>query len=361
MIHLVQMVKLLQQSQNQGRCPRCGHEQQLDPDARFFECANCHYRCQRYLDIPAAWRLPVFDRQFFIEIILLSAGVLMAAVGLRGFLLPNGLIDGGITGVSLLVSRISGVPVSVFIVLFNIPFLVMAWRQLNPSFAIRAGVAIAALAMLLPVIDVGNITRDRILDAVFGGIFLGAGIGLSIRGGGVLDGTEIMAVWISKRFPATVGDVILGFNVVLFSVAACVLDIEAVLYSVLTYLAASRTVDFVMHGIESFNGVMIISKRSDEIRYSIVNELGRGVTVFLGRGGFSERELPILFCVVTRLEIPKVRNLVLRLDEQAFIVIGPLGDVTGGVIRKLLVEKHIDVREPRARNAENGTDAGGVH
>ncbi|NLI74977.1 MAG: YitT family protein [Candidatus Riflebacteria bacterium] len=302
-----------------------------------FVCAACGYRCRVAAEAATWW--PVFDLNLLVEGLFVLAGVLMAAVGLKGFLLPNGLIDGGVTGISMLLSKVMGWDISLLIVVINLPFLYLAVSHLNLSFAMRAAAGIGGLALVLPFFDLEPVTRDRILDAFFGGLFLGGGIGLSIRGGGVLDGTEVMALVVSKRFPATVGDVILGFNVVLFLVAGAFLPIEAVMYSILTYLSASRTVDFVMHGIESFNGVQIVSRAHAEIRFAIVNEMGRGVTVLLGKGGYSDADQPVLFCVVTRLEIVKLRNLALRHDPNAFIIVTPITDVTGGVIKKFLVEK----------------------
>ncbi len=264
----------------------------------------------------------------------LCGGVLSAGLGLKGFLLPNTFIDGGVTGVSLLITALSQFPLSALLLIINLPFVVAGYFQMNRGVSIRSALAISGLALAVHFIPYPEVTHDRLLAAAFGGVFLGAGIGLSIRGGGVLDGTEIMALILSRRLPATVGDIIMVINLAIFSVAAILLNIESALYSMLTYFAASKTVDFLLHGIESYNGVTIVSKKTDDIRQIILNELGRGVTIYKGRGGFTEREQDILFCVITRLEIPRIRRLVKAVDESAFVVIHPVGDVDGGVLRR---------------------------
>jgi uncharacterized membrane-anchored protein YitT (DUF2179 family) len=179
------------------------------------------------------------------------------------------------------------------------------------------------------------VTNDRVLDAVFGGLFLGAGIGLAMRGSAVLDGTEIAALLISRHSTMVkVGDVILAFNVVLFIVAMAVLGVESALYSILTYMSAARTLDFIIHGIEEYVAVTIMSDQADFIRRRVTGELGRGVTVYRARGGMSGDEREILYCVVTRLEIGRVKTIIREVDERAFVIIHPLADVQGGTVRK---------------------------
>jgi uncharacterized membrane-anchored protein YitT (DUF2179 family) len=267
--------------------------------------------------------------------LLILLGALSAGLGLKGFLLPSGFIDGGVTGVSLLLATLPGPPLSFWLPVINAPFVVIGYRQLGVAFAIRSALAIAVLAVILAVVHYPTITNDRLLDAVFGGFFLGAGIGLAVRGGAVLDGTEIAALLISKRSTLVrVGDVILAFNVVLFLVAMATLGVEAALYSILTYLTAARTLDFVIHGIEEYTAMTIVSSRSAEIRDAITGTLGRGVTVYRGRGGLTNVEQDILYCVVTRLEIGKIKGIVQIIDENAFIVSHGLSDVEGGVVKR---------------------------
>jgi uncharacterized membrane-anchored protein YitT (DUF2179 family) len=265
----------------------------------------------------------------------IAAGVLAAGLGLKGFLIPTGFIDGGVTGVSLLLARTTGLPLSVWLPIINVPFIAVGYRQLGHAFAIRSSLAIVVLALVVGFVEFPDVTHDLVLTAIFGGFFLGAGIGLAMRGGAVLDGTEVAALLISKGSPLfRVGDVILGFNVVLFVVAMAVLGVEAALYSIVTYLAAARTVDFVVHGIEEYTAMTIISGESTAIREAITGSLGRGVTVYKGRGGLSNAEQEILYCVVTRLEIGKIKTIARSIDDSAFIVSHALADVDGGVVKK---------------------------
>jgi uncharacterized membrane-anchored protein YitT (DUF2179 family) len=267
--------------------------------------------------------------------VLILLGILSAGMGIQGFLMSSNFIDGGVTGVSMLLARITGVPLSIWLPLVNLPFIALGYRLLGPAFAIRSVLAISGLAVALVTVSFPNVTPDLTLTAVFGGFFLGAGIGLAVRGGAVLDGTEIAALLLSKRSHfLKVGDIILAFNAVLFLLAMTVLSVDQSLYSILTYVAAAKTLDFVIHGLEQFTAITIISDRSDAIRESITGTLGRGVTVFRGYGGKSGADQDILYCVVTRLEIGKVKALVRTLDPKAFVVISPLAAAEGGVVKK---------------------------
>ncbi len=265
--------------------------------------------------------------------LLILLGVLSACMGLEGFLLPSGFIDGGITGVSMLLAKASGLSLAVWLPLVNLPFVAVGYRQVGRAFALRSAMGIAGLAAALAALRWPDVTHDPLLSAIFGGLFLGAGIGLAVRGSGVLDGTEIAALLISKRSTVfKVGDLILAFNVVLFLVAMSLLGVERALYSILTYLAAARTVDFLLHGIDEYTAMTIVSERSGPIRERIIGELGRGVTVYHGRGGKSSLELDILYCVVTRLEIGKLRAIVRDHDPAAFLVYHPLAGAEGGMM-----------------------------
>jgi uncharacterized membrane-anchored protein YitT (DUF2179 family) len=265
----------------------------------------------------------------------IALGVLSAGMGLHGFLLSSRFIDGGVTGISMLLSQVFGLPLSALILVFNLPFIALGYRQIGRSFAIRSALAIVGLAACLATIHYPDVTPDKLLTAVFGGFFIGAGIGLAMRGGAVLDGTDIAALLISKKSNLfRVGDVILGLNVVIFLAAASALGVEPALYSILTYVSASKTLDFLLHGIEEYTAITIVSGRSDPIRQAITGVLGRGVTVYKGRGGMTGADQDILFCVVTRLEIGKVKAIVREIDKTAFIVIHPLSDAEGGVLKR---------------------------
>ncbi len=269
------------------------------------------------------------------DLALLVAGILSAGMGLKGFLLSSGFIDGGVTGVSMLLAAVTRVPLSVWLPLVNLPFIAIGYRQMGRAFAVKSALGIAGLAAALALVPFPDVTPDLLLTAVFGGFFIGAGIGLAVRGGAVLDGTEIVALLISKRSDLLkVGDVILGFNVVLFLVAISILGVEPALYSILTYLAAARTVDFVIYGIEEYTAITIISAQSGAIRERIIGELDRGVTIYAGRGGMTGQAQDILYCVVTRLEIGGVHDIVRGLDPNAFVISHPLADVKGGVVKR---------------------------
>ena len=282
-----------------------------------------------------------------VRIVLIIVGILSAGLGLRGFLIPNHFIDGGVTGTSMFVSEITGIWLSVLILLINTPFVIAGWRQIGKRFSIRSAIAIAGLAITIFAVPYPEITHDKLLAAVFGGFFLGAGIGLAIRGGAVLDGTEVVALLVSRKTGLTVGDFIFIFNVFLFSVAALYLGIEPALYSMLTYFSASKTIDFLIHGIEEYNGVMIVSEQSKKIREFITKELGRGVTAFAGSGGIRQDTKEILYCVITRYEIPKIKDAVKAIDASAFITITNISDTSGGIIRSSLapVLQAVDLHE----------------
>lgn len=270
-----------------------------------------------------------------LNVLLVALGILSAAFGLKGFLLSSRFIDGGVTGVSMLLSDITKLPLALFLPLINLPFIALGYKQIGAKFALKSALAIAGLSACLALVHFPDVTPDKLLTAVFGGFFIGAGIGLAMRGGAVLDGTEVAALIISKRSAMLrVGDVILILNVFIFSAAAFFLGVEAALYSMLTYYAASKTIDFLLHGIEEHTAVVIVSEHSEEIRSAIIRDLGRGVTVYKGRRGWTDVEQNILFCVVTRLEIGRVKGLVEEFDSSAFVVVYPLSDVSGGVIKK---------------------------
>lgn len=273
------------------------------------------------------------------NIFLMIAGISSAAFGLESFLIPTGFIDGGVTGISLLASRTSDLSLSILIVLINLPFIFLGWQQIGKTFAFKSIIAIALLATVLAFVHLPVITNDKLLVAVFGGFFLGLGIGLTIRGGGVIDGTEILAIYLSRKRSLSVGDFILLFNIIIFSVAAYLLTPEVALYSVLTYMAASKTVDFVLEGIEEFTGITIISTHSQEIAEMIKTKLGHGLTVYSGKKGYGKSgekhdSIEIIFTVITRLEISRLTNEVERIDPNTFIVMQSIKDTHGGMVKK---------------------------
>ncbi len=272
------------------------------------------------------------------DTLFIMTGVLSAGLGLKGFLLPNNFLDGGVMGISLLVRQLTDVNLSVLVVLINLPFIIIAYTQVSKKFAFKTLVAIAGLAVAIAVIDYPIVTSDKLLIAIFGGFFLGAGIGLSIRGGSVIDGTEVLAIYSSKKTTFSVGDIILVLNILIFSAAAYIINIETALYAILTYLVASKTVDFVVHGIEEYISVMIVSSKSTEIQQAIINNMGRGVTVVKGKGGYGKRghqqEYDVTYTFITRLELQRLKTEIAKIDDDALVVEHSVGDIKGGMIKK---------------------------
>ncbi len=269
----------------------------------------------------------------------ISLGILSATFGLKGFLLPDGFLDGGAVGISLLVNALTGINLSYLIVAINIPFILIGYTQVSKIFAIKTLAAIIALAVCVALMDFPLITHDKLLIAFFGGFFLGLGIGLSIRGGSVLDGTEVLAIYTSRISALTVGDFILILNILIFSVAAYLLNIETALYAILTYLVASKIVDFVVHGIEEYTSVIIVSRKSDDIKNAIIEKMGRGVTILKGKSGYGkeghrEKDIDVIYTVITRLELQKLKTEIAKLDEKAFVVENSVNDIKGGMIKK---------------------------
>jgi uncharacterized membrane-anchored protein YitT (DUF2179 family) len=293
----------------------------------------------RYFLAKSFLQLRTLIKREVLNTFLLCAGIFVAGFGLKSFLLPIGFIDGGITGISLLLSKLSHWPLSILIPLLNIPFIILGFKSVGRTFAIKTCLAIIGLSLCLAFINYPVLSNDKLIVAVFGGFFLGAGIGLAIRGGGVLDGTEVMAIYIGKKSTLTIGDVILILNIIIFSFAAWLLSFEIAFYSILTYLAASKTVDFILNGIEEYTGVTIISQRSEEIRKMITQDLGRGVTIYKGSRGFGKRghnldDIDIIYSVVTRLEVSKLNIGIEKIDPQAFVIMNGLKDIKGGMIKK---------------------------
>jgi uncharacterized membrane-anchored protein YitT (DUF2179 family) len=272
------------------------------------------------------------------NVILIVIGIFSASFGFKGFLLTNDFIDGGATGISLLIAAVTGVPLYILIICINIPFVFLGYKIMGKQFAIKTALAITGLALCVAIVPFPNVTDDDLLVAIFGGFFLGAGIGLAIRGGAVIDGTEVLAIYLSRKFGATIGDIIILINVFIFSFAAYLLSIEVALYSMITYMAASKTLDFIIEGIEEYIGVTIISSQSNRVREMIVEKLGRAVTIYKGEGGYAKegvaKELDIIYTVITRLEVNKLNTEIEKIESNAFIIMNSIKDIKGGMIKK---------------------------
>ena len=274
------------------------------------------------------------------DTIFIIAGILSAGMGIKGFLLSSHFIDGGVTGVSMLLASLVNVPLPIWLLLINLPFIALGYRRFGRQFALKSTLAIAGLSLSLAVIPYPDVTPDLLLTSVFGGFFIGAGIGLAMRGGAVLDGTEIAAILISRsNHLLKVSDVILLLNVFIFGAAAFFLGINPALYSMITYFAASKTVDFIIHGIEEYTAVLIISQEHQLIREKIIQQ-GWGITVLKGQGGYGKHGNhqdvdSVLYSVITRLEISRLRSIVEEIDSDAFIIQYSVDDVAGGKVKSL--------------------------
>jgi uncharacterized membrane-anchored protein YitT (DUF2179 family) len=294
---------------------------------------------QKFLQLKALRIRRIVIERTIKDIFFISLGVFSAGFGLKGFLLPNEFLDGGVMGISLLTNLMTGIDLSYLVMIINAPFIVIAYTQVSKKFASKTLVAIFALAVVLRFVYFPMVTADKLLIAVFGGFFLGAGIGLSIRGGSVIDGTEVLAIYTSRKTTLTVGDIILFLNIIIFGVAAWLVDVETALYAILTYLVASKTVDFVVHGIEEYTAVMIISESSEQIKEAITTKMGRGITVLRGSGGFGktghkQKEHDVIYTVITRLELQRLKTEIAKIDENAFVVENSVNDIRGGMIKK---------------------------
>lgn len=282
--------------------------------------------------------LKILLRRYLKDLILITVGIFSASFGFKGFLLTNHFIDGGATGISLLISALTKIPLYYLLIGINIPFIFLGYKILGKVFAIKTALAIAGLALCVGTVDFPNVTNDNLLVSVFGGFFLGAGIGLAVRGGAVIDGTEVLAIFLSKKIGTTIGDIIIVINVLIFSAAAYFLSIEIALYSMITYLAASKTLDFIIEGIDEYIGVTIISSHNEEIRQMIINEMGRGVTVYNGKKGYGRsgetKNIDIVYTVITRLELNKLKTEIEKIEPNAFVVMNSVKDTRGGMIKK---------------------------
>lgn len=280
----------------------------------------------------------LLKESFFIVI-----GVFSAGFGLKGFLLPNKFIDGGATGISLLLENLTSISLGILLVLVNIPFIILGIKTLNLRFAIKSVLAITFLAFVVHFIDYPLITHDKLLIAVFGGFFLGLGIGMAIRGGSVIDGTEVLAIFLSRKLSMTIGDVLLVINIIIFSFGAYILSLETALYAILTYLAAAKTVDFVVDGVEEYIGVTIISEQHEDIRTMLIEKLRRACTIYAGKGGYGHRgksyDKDIIYTVVTRLELARLETEIEKIDKNAFMIMGVVKDLKGGMIKRKPLKK----------------------
>ncbi|MDB4922000.1 YitT family protein [Mucilaginibacter sp.] len=274
------------------------------------------------------------------DTIYVICGILFCGFALRSFLVPNSFFDGGVTGISLLVHELYHLNIAYVIIIANIPFIIMGAFQVNKTFAIRTFAAVIGLGLCLLYLPYPQITSDKLLVSIFGGVFMGIGVGLAIRGGCALDGIEVLALYTGKRISFTISEIILGINIIIFLIAAIKLGLPTSLYSILTYYTASKTISFVIEGLEEYTGVTIISGESEQIKKQLVMTLGRGITIYKGERGFLKgsfdvsQPVDIIFTVVTRLEVRRMRNLIQEIDPKAFVFTSTIKEAAGGVLKK---------------------------
>lgn len=267
--------------------------------------------------------------------LILIIGSLIYSAGLEIFLVPNNIIDGGIVGISIMASYLTGIPFGVYMLVLNLPFLYLGYKQIGKTFAISTIISIIALSIFSEFLEpVPQITQDYFLAAIFGGIIAGAGVGLVIRQGGSLDGTEITAIILDRKTSFSVGEVVMFFNLFILGAAGFVFGWDKAMYSLVAYFIISKMIDVVLKGLDESYAVMIVSDEYEEIADALMHRLGRGVTYLHGKGAYTGDDKQVLYCVVTRLEVVKLKEIALEKDETAFVTINPVHDIVGGRFKK---------------------------
>lgn len=265
----------------------------------------------------------------------LFIGAIIAAVGLEVFLIPNHIIDGGVVGISIMLSAVTGLPFGILLIVINLPFLFLGYKYIGKPFAIATTFSIICLSfwsnIFLPVLPV---TNDFFLAAVFGGIITGTGVGLVIRNGGSFDGTEIVAIITDRKTVFSVGEIVMFINLFILSSASLIFGWDKAMYSLVAYFVISKMIDVVIKGLEETYAVMIVTSQHEEIADKLMKQMDKGVTLLHGEGGYSKEKRKILYCIVTRLEIDSLKSIVLDVDEGAFITINPVSDIVGGRLRR---------------------------
>jgi uncharacterized membrane-anchored protein YitT (DUF2179 family) len=267
--------------------------------------------------------------------IFIIFGAILMGVGIEEFLVPNRILDGGIVGISIILSHLTGFKLGIFIFVLNIPFFFIGYKQIGKTFALSTLLGIAVLSVTTALLhNVPALTEDLLLATVFGGIVLGVGVGIVIRYGGSLDGTEIMAILINKKTPFSVGEIIMFFNVFIFAIAGFVFGWDRAMYSLLAYYIAFKTIDIVIAGLDESKSAWIISEQYEEIGETILARLGRGVTYLNGEGAYTGDDKKVIFCVITRLEEAKLKEIVQEIDTTAFLAVANISEVRGGRFKK---------------------------
>jgi uncharacterized membrane-anchored protein YitT (DUF2179 family) len=275
-------------------------------------------------------KVKVIERVFFIIF-----GAVLMGVGIEEFLVPNKILDGGIVGISIILSHLTGWRLGLFIFILNIPFFFIGYKQIGKTFALSTLLGITVLSITTTLLhNFPVFTEDLLLATVFGGIVLGTGVGIVIRFGGSLDGTEIMAILMNKKLPFSVGEVIMFFNIFIFGTAGFIFGWDRAMYSLLAYFIAFKMIDIVIAGLDESKSAWIISDQANEIGEAILARLGRGVTYLNGEGAYTGDDKRVIFCVITRLEEAKLKTIVEEIDSSAFLAVGNIAEVRGGRFKK---------------------------
>jgi len=283
------------------------------------------------------------------EIFQISIGILLASVGLKMFLLPNGFLDGGATGIAILLSELFNFDISYILLIVSIPFLILAWFNLSKRIFIKSVLSIVSLAIIIHFENFESITEDKLLIAIFGGLFLGAGIGLTIKNGAVLDGSEILGIFLNDRLGISIGKIVLLFNAILFGATALLLSLEVAMYSILTFIVTAKVIDLMIEGFEDYIGLMIVSEKTNEINKKLIS-VGTGTTLYKGSGGFGKRgtkpQQDIIHTVVNRIDIRRTYNVIDSIDKNAFIIEFDVNSIKGGIYTKYLSKEGLKKLSP---------------
>jgi uncharacterized membrane-anchored protein YitT (DUF2179 family) len=279
----------------------------------------------------------------FWEFFQLAIAIVLASIGLKAFLLPNGFLDGGVTGISILLNKITGFKISIILPVISIPFFVIGWFTVSKRIVIRSLISVLILSLVIHFENFQPITDDKLLISIFGGLFLGAGIGIAIKNGSVLDGSEILGIFVNERTGISIGLIIFWFNVVLFLLAGFLFSLEVAMYSVLTYIITAKTIDLILEGFEDYVGLMIVTSKSGEMQKALLKDIGQGMTIYQGTKGYGsqgeKQNLEIIHTVVNRIDTKKVYRVLKKVDKDAFVIEFDVNKVSGGVLRKYLTRR----------------------
>ena len=274
------------------------------------------------------------------SIVYTVSGLFIAVVALKGFMIPNSFLDGGVTAISILINKVFKIHISILLIVFNLPFLIIGYRKMGKTFIIQSLIAILIMAALMYFVNIPTVTEDKVLIAVFGGFLMGLGIGLVIRGGAVIDGLEIIAHYTTKKVAFTTSEIIMLFNSLMILGAALEFGLETGMYSILVYYTAMKTSDYVVDGFEEFTALTIISREFDSVKSLIVNDFGKAISVFKGERGYLpgmfniKHDCDIVMTVVTRLEIHRIKQEVFKIDPNAFFYVQSIKEVKGGTVKQ---------------------------